>query len=48
MSNKTPVKMTANFFQVKVSLNLIFDIHAESSSIMLRLIEDQGLIQDLV
>ena len=40
--------MTANFLQVKVSSNGMIGIHRKNSSIMLRPIEVQSLIQDLV
>ena len=40
--------MTANFLQIKVSSNGMIGIHRKNSSIILRPIEVQGLIQDLV
>ena len=48
ISKKTPVKMTANFLQVKVSSTEMIGIHRKNLSIMLRPTKVQGLIQDLV
>ena len=48
ISRKTPVKIIANFLQVKVSWNELTGIHRKKPSIMLIPTDVQGLIQDLV